>query len=106
MRVAEYDSIRTLAMERINKINITEKEFDAPADFDPDVILEDAFGIVYDDPVTVKIQFCPKQSPYIQERQWCKNQNIEKLKDGSIILTMNRTIAFPWRNSWCSIWKR
>jgi predicted DNA-binding transcriptional regulator YafY len=87
--VAEYDSIRTLAVERINKINITENVFDAPDDFDPDVIMEDAFGIVYDDPVTVKIQFSAKQAPYIQERQWCKNQNIEKLKDGSIVLTMN-----------------
>ena len=89
VRVAEHDAIRTLAVERIEKITLTENEFNIPDDFDPDVIMEDAFGIVYDDPVTVKIQFCAKQAPYIQERQWCKNQNIEKHKDGSIILTMN-----------------
>jgi predicted DNA-binding transcriptional regulator YafY len=89
VRVAEYNSIRTLAVERINQINITEKEFDTPADFDPDAIMDDAFGIVYDDPVAVKIQFSAKQAPYIQERQWCKNQSIEKLQDGAIVLTMN-----------------
>lgn len=89
VRVSEYDAIRTLAVERINKITLTGNEFDFPDGFNPDLIMEDAFGIIYDDPVVVKIQFCVRQAPYIQERQWCKNQNIEKLKDGSIILTMN-----------------
>lgn len=89
VRVPEFDTIRTLAVERINKITFTDKEFCFPDDFNPDEIMEDAFGIVYDDPVAVKIHFPAKQAPYIQERQWCKKQNIEKLEDNSIILTMN-----------------
>ena len=89
IRVSEYDDIRTLAVERINNISITRKEFSRPDNFNPDELMEDTFGIIYDDPVSVKIHFCAKQAPYIQERQWCKNQNIEILKDGSIILTMN-----------------
>jgi predicted DNA-binding transcriptional regulator YafY len=89
IRVSEYDDIRTLAVERINNISITRKEFSRPNNFNPDELMEDTFGIIYDDPVSVKIHFCAKQAPYIQERQWCKNQNIEILKDGSIILTMN-----------------
>jgi len=89
VRVAKYDAIRTLAVERINKLSLTEKEFSFPDDFNPDEIMKDAFGIVYDDPVAVKVRFCAEAAPYIQERQWCKNQDIEVLKDGSVILTMH-----------------
>ena len=89
IHATEYDDIRTLAVERINNISITEKEFTRPDNFNPDERMEDTFGIICDDPVTVRIQFPAKQAPYIQERQWCRKQNIEKLNDGSIILTMN-----------------
>ena len=89
IRVPEYDDIRTLAVERINKISLTEKVFSPPDNFSPDELIEDAFGIICDDPVAVKIHICAKQAPYIQERQWCKNQTIETLKDGSIILSMD-----------------
>lgn len=89
VNITEYDNIRTLAVERITKISMTEREFDYPGNFHPDEILEDAFGIIYDDPVTAKIRFSALQAPYIRERRWCKNQQIEVLKDGSIILTMN-----------------
>lgn len=89
IRVLEYDDIRILAVERINNISLTKKIFSRPDNFNPDAIMEDSFGIICDDPVSVKIHFSAKQAPYIQERQWCKKQNIEKLDDGSIIFTMN-----------------
>ncbi len=89
IHASEYDDIRTLAVERINNISVTEKEFLRPDHFDPDELMEDTFGIIYDDPVKVRIQFSARQEPYIRERQWCKKQNIEKLDDGSIILTMD-----------------
>lgn len=87
--VSDYDNIRTLAVERINKISLTENEFVYQENFNPDDILEDAFGIIYDDPVRVKIRFSDEQAPYVQERKWCKDQHIEVLNDGSIILTMH-----------------
>jgi len=87
-RISEYDNIRTLAVERISSISLSEKEFSYPEDFNPDEILEDAFGIIYDDPVVVKIRFSPKQALYIQEGKWCKNQDIEKFADGSLHLTL------------------
>lgn len=59
-RISEDDMIRTLAVERISSISLSEKDFSYPEDFNPDEILEDAFGIIYDDPVAVKIRFSPK----------------------------------------------
>jgi len=85
----EYDNIRTLAVERFNAISVTEEDFSYPANFNPEEILEDAFGIIYDDPVEVKIRFCAAQAPYIRERRWCKKQQMEILDDGTVILTLH-----------------
>jgi predicted DNA-binding transcriptional regulator YafY len=84
----KYDEIRLLAVERVKKLSLTDKNFEYPGDFDPDALLEEAFGLVYDDPIKVKIRFSADQARYIQERCWAKNQKIEKQKDGSIILSM------------------
>lgn len=85
----EYDNIRTLAVERFSSISVTGKDFSFPENFNPDEVLEDAFGIIYDDPVSVKIRFHAATAPYIRERKWCKNQQMEICDDGSVLLSMN-----------------
>jgi len=88
VRVTKYGDIRVLAVERIISLTATNDVYKYPDDFDPDSLLEAAFGLVYDDPITVKIKFVVDQARYVQERCWAKNQKFEKQKDGSIILSM------------------
>ncbi len=88
VRTTSFGHIRLMAVERIVKLTLTEDVFSPPEKFDPDALLEEAFDLVYDDPVTVKIRFSADQARYIQERRWAKEQKIKKLKDGSIILEM------------------
>lgn len=89
VRLTKYDDIRLLAVERIKNLSATRDDYKYPDEFDPEALLESAFGLIYDDPITVKIKFSASQARYIQERQWAKDQKIEKQKDGSIILSMN-----------------
>lgn len=88
VRVTRFDEIRVLALERITSIEVTENNFLYPKDFDPEALLERAFGMFYDDPLEVKIWFSADQARYIQERQWSQNQEIAENKDRSIILWM------------------
>ena len=84
-----YDEIRTLAVERIERLEVTDIPFDYPEDFDPEKLLSSAFGIIFDKPIQVKIRFSKEVAPYIRERTWAPNQRItENEADGSIILEM------------------
>jgi predicted DNA-binding transcriptional regulator YafY len=83
-----YKDIRILAVERIQQLTITEDTFVYPADFNPDELLENSFGLYFDDPVKVKIRFKPYQARYIMERCWAKGEKKRKQKDGSLILEM------------------
>ena len=88
VRTTDYDDIRLFAAERIVSIEVTGEEFSDPAGFDPEELLENAFGIVYDDPLTVKIRFSADQARFIKEREWSKKQTTVDQPDVSIVLTM------------------
>ena len=86
VRVPKHDSIRTLAVERIRKIEKSEETFAYPDNFDPEKLLELSFDIIYDDPVSVRLWVSPGQAKYIRERRFFKNQTITENEDGSLIL--------------------
>jgi predicted DNA-binding transcriptional regulator YafY len=88
VRATRFADIRVLAVERIGQIETTDATFVYPADFDPEALLDRAFGMFYDDPLEVKIWFSADQARYILERQWAQEQKITKRKDGSIVLWM------------------
>ena len=87
-RATRFGNIRVLAVERIEQIEVTQSRFTYPTDFDPEALLDRAFGMFYDDPLEVKIWFSAAQARYIQERQWAPDQEIIMRKDGSIELFM------------------
>jgi predicted DNA-binding transcriptional regulator YafY len=88
VRVPRHGDIRVLAVERIDRLEVKTATFSYPRDFDPEALLERAFGMFYDDPVEVKIWFSAGQARYIRERQWAQEQKITRSKDGSIVLWM------------------
>jgi predicted DNA-binding transcriptional regulator YafY len=88
VRVTRYGDIRVLAVERIGQIEATNVTFGYPTDFDPEALLNRAFGMFYEDPLEVKIWFSSGQARYIRERQWAQEQKITQHKDGSVVLWM------------------
>ena len=87
-RSSSFGDIRMLAVERIQSLEITDANFIYPEEFDPEELLESAFGLYYDDPVTVKVSFPAWQARYIEKRRWAKDQKITKRRNGSIVLKM------------------
>ncbi len=88
VNVTRFKEIRTLAVERIEELKITDASFKYPKEFNPEERLNAAFDIVYGDPIQVKIWFSADQARYIRERKWAHDQKITKKRDGSIILEL------------------
>lgn len=88
VRATSFGHIRVLAVERIQKLTLSDAVFDYPEDFDPDALLDGAFSIIYDEPLEVKIIFSPVVARYIKERTWAKEQKLTEEEDGSVTLEM------------------
>ena len=86
--VPRYGDMITLAVERMQQVDMTDKGFEYPRDFDPEDFLSSAFSLYFDDPVQVKIRFDPSQARYIQERTWAREQQFDTAEDGYVTLTM------------------
>jgi predicted DNA-binding transcriptional regulator YafY len=82
--------IKTFAVDRFRNFErIRGDHFDYPADYRPDTLFKDAFGIIAGGPlVDVVLRFNRRVSPYIRERIWHATQRVENLEDGGVELRM------------------
>ena len=63
----DFGEIRILALERIEKVEITDSHFTYPEGFDPGKWLEEAFTIYGDDQFETSIWFSADQAKYIKK---------------------------------------
>lgn len=82
----EDKAMRTMALERFETIQMTDKPFREELDFNPESMLSDAWALTCNDPVSVVIHFSKEAAPYIREREWQTGQKIELNPDGSLFL--------------------
>jgi predicted DNA-binding transcriptional regulator YafY len=87
-RVQEYGEVRTFAVERIERIDVLESEFELPADFDALGVASGAFGITGGTPEPVELLFDGEMADYVRERLWHESQELEERADGSLVLRM------------------
>ena len=83
----EPDFNPTLAIHRIEKVDITEQTFQRPINYDFEKHFNERFGIMQNDSFTVKVEFSSKSADYVAERIWSPKQKIKRFKDGRLQLT-------------------
>lgn len=86
-RVPAYSNLVTLAVDRIRALDLTDEAFDVDPAFDPKRYAAEAFGIVWERPMTVVVRFRAEQAPYIVEREWHPTQGFRTLRDGRLEMT-------------------
>ena len=98
-RVPRYDRLITQAVERFEKVVVTEEKFDPPDHLPIDERVRDAFGVSYEEPMDVVVRFAADQAPYVRERIWHPSQKLEELPDGRVVLRLRAGGFFEIR-SW------
>src|SRR5436309_8303413 len=86
-RVPAYRNLVTLAVDRIRGLELLEEAFEVDGGFDPKRYEAEAFGVVWEKPMTVVVRFRADKAPFIREREWHPTQKVRALRDGRAELT-------------------
>jgi predicted DNA-binding transcriptional regulator YafY len=80
-------AVRLFAVERITGLTVTRQRFEIPETFVPEDYFSDAFGLVTDQPMPLKIRFDSEVAHLIKERSWRPDQQMLTEPDGSLLLS-------------------
>jgi predicted DNA-binding transcriptional regulator YafY len=87
-----------LAIHRIKKIEITDRLFEFPKNYDFDKAFKQNFGVIKEDAFEVEVEFTDWAAKYVSERIWSPDQKIHK-KNGTTKLTFSAS-SEPELISW------
>jgi len=86
-REPKFDPL--LAIHRLKKVEMTERCFEYPADYDFNEVFDRRFGLVKEDAFEVEIEFQGSAADYVAERTWSPDQKISKVGDDKIRITFS-----------------
>jgi len=92
-RVEEYGEVRTFAVERIERIALTEVTFEMPTEQDIEAHTRSAFGIAGGKAQEVILRFDAALADSIKDRTWHQSQQITDRPDGSFDLALNVALS-------------
>jgi len=93
----------TLAVDRITSLELTGDTFTPDPAIDAKRYEAEAFGVIWQKPMTVVVRFRADQAPYVREREWHPSQRLRALPDGGVELTMRTGGRFElvrWLLGW------
>jgi predicted DNA-binding transcriptional regulator YafY len=98
-----HEGITTLAAHRVIRLELLLDTFVVHPTIDLDRYRNEAFGVIWEEPVKVVLRFGADQAPYVAERQWHPSQEIKWLPDGGLELSFRAGGMFEIRR-WILGW--
>ena len=102
-KVPAYPNLATLAVDRLEAVELLEESFTVDPSFDPKRHEAEAFGVVWETPQTVVLRFRADQAPYVREREWHPSQTFRSMRDGRLEMVVKAGGVFEitrWVLSW------
>jgi predicted DNA-binding transcriptional regulator YafY len=96
--VPAYEAFRTFALERVEKLSVSEETFRRTREL-PDDPFAFSMGVFTGKPETVALEFEPRMTPYVRGRIWHPSQRVEELGSGGVRLTLEVSID-PALRTW------
>jgi predicted DNA-binding transcriptional regulator YafY len=76
--------IRTFAVDRVQRLEITERRFEVPGSFDFDAYVGSSFGVIAEPATRVRIRFDRRWATYVSEHTWHPSQTLGPGPGGSL----------------------
>jgi predicted DNA-binding transcriptional regulator YafY len=96
--VPQYDQFRTFAVERIERLSVTEEPFKKTREL-PANLFGSSLGVFSGEPERIDVQFDARIAPFVRSRIWHESQQIEDGPDGTLRLVLN--VSNDWAlRSW------
>jgi len=92
----EFDPL--LAIHRIKKVELTDRKFEFPKNYDFEKTFKQNFGVIKEDAFEVEVEFTGWAARYVSERIWSPDQKIHK-NNGKTKLSFNAS-SKPELISW------
>lgn len=98
-------ALRTFKLDRIERVELLSESYSIPADFNPQDLLADAWGIWYTDhePEQVKLKFSPQVARRVGESRWHQSEQTVIRPDGSLLWCAKIAAPkemLPWIRGW------
>jgi predicted DNA-binding transcriptional regulator YafY len=86
-REPDFDPL--LAIHRLKKVEITDRGYEYPKDYDFEEVFDKTFGFMKEDCFEVELEFRGWAAQYVAERIWSYDQKIIKIDDDKIRMTFS-----------------
>ena len=96
-KAPDFDPL--LAVHRIKKAEITDRDFEFPKNYDFEKLFNREFGIIKEEAFKVRIEFTGWAAKYAAERIWSPDQKITKKKGGTTVMSFTAS-SEPELISW------
>jgi predicted DNA-binding transcriptional regulator YafY len=90
-KTPDFDPL--LAVHRIAKIELTERNFEYPKNFSFEACFNSNFGVIKEKPFDVEMEFNGWATTYASERKWSAEQKIIKNPNGAVRLKFKTASA-------------
>jgi predicted DNA-binding transcriptional regulator YafY len=86
-KTPEYDPL--LAVHRIKKIELTDRMFQFPENYDFEKVFNKSFGVVKEKTFKVEVEFKGYSAEWVKERMWSSDQKITKKSGNKMIMSFS-----------------
>jgi predicted DNA-binding transcriptional regulator YafY len=96
--VPQYDEFRTFAVERIERLSVSEDTFRKTRELPAD-LFGASLGVFWAEPERIELEFDARIAPYVRGRIWHDSQRTDELPDGRLNMTLD--VSNDWAlKSW------
>jgi len=104
-RIEPEKKMRTFKIERVERIELLKDTYSIPRDFDPDQLLDQAWGIWFTEqqPLKIQLRFSQRVAQRVRETRWHPTEQVTEQPDGSLLWCASIAEPremLPWVRGW------